>query len=124
MLNILEACLDKNVDINCLNFAGPPEVTLIQTQPAIACVKFEAKIRCFPKPQGVLWKKGNEYININTPKYEGSTESGDNPVLCLNDVKEEDIDLYTIEVNTSSGIKKSSQKLEVLKGKINPKSYN
>lgn len=87
-------------------------------------MKFEAKIRSFPKPQGVLWKKGNEYININAPKYEGSTQSGDNPVLCLNDVIEEDIDLYTIEVNTSSGITKRGQILEVLKGKINPKSYN
>lgn len=83
-------------------------------------MKFEAKIRSFPKHQGVLWKKGDEYININTPKYQGSTESGENPVLCLNDVIEKDIDLYTIEVNTSSGIKKCGQILEVLKGKLNP----
>lgn len=84
-------------------------------------MKFEAKIRGFPKHQGVLWKKDNQYININTPKYEGSTESGDNPVLCINDVIDNDIDLYTIEVNTSSGIKQCGQILEVLKGKEIPR---
>lgn len=55
----------------------------------------------------MLWKKGNEYININVLKYEGSIEFGDNFVLCFNDVKEEDIDLYIIEVNILLGIKKS-----------------
>lgn len=80
-------------------------------------MKFEAKIRGFSNHQNVLWKKGNQQINIDNSKYDGSTKSGNNPVLCINDVKEEDNGLYTIEVDTPSGIIPSSQTLEVLKGK-------
>lgn len=67
----------------------------------------------------MLWTKGNQRININDPKYEGSTETGDDPVLCINNAIEEDNDIYTIEVENPLGINRSSQILEVLKGKIN-----
>lgn len=80
-------------------------------------MKFEARIRGFPKHHSVLWMKGNQHININDPKYEGSTETGDDPVLCINNAIEEDNDIYAIEVENRLGIKRSSQLLEVLKGK-------
>lgn len=81
-------------------------------------MKLEAKFRGFQNHQVVLWKKDNQQININYSKYDGSTDSGDNPVLCINDAMEEDNGLYSIEVHTPSGIKNCDETLEVLKGKI------
>lgn len=101
------------------NFAGPPEVTLNKVPLALTNtnVRFKATIKNMSNHQNVIWMKGTQPININDPKYEGSTESGDNPVLCIKNVREEDCDIYTIEVKNQLGSERGRQRLEVIEGK-------
>lgn len=83
-------------------------------------VRFKATIKNIPKQQNVIWMKGNQRINITDSKYEGSTEIGDNPVLCIKNVIIEDSDIYTIEVKNQLGTEQCRQRLEIIEGKINP----
>lgn len=46
----------------------------------------------------IIWKKGNKFIDIIFIKYVGSLNVGDCVVLCINNVKEDDGDVYIIEV--------------------------
>lgn len=66
-------------------------------------VEYHATIRCSPKQTRVIWKKGTNNIDIRQPKYYGSTEDGENPVLCINNVKKGDEDIYGIEVHNELG---------------------
>lgn len=47
--------------------------------------------------------KGNEHLDITQPKYNGSSDLGYHPVLCINNVKEEDEDVYKIKVRNGIG---------------------
>lgn len=86
-------------------------------------VTFKATIKNIPQHRKVIWMKGNHRLNITESKYEGSTENGENPVLCIKNIIEEDSDTYTIKVENRLGTDRSRQKLEVIGGKINPYSY-
>ena len=56
-------------------------------------------------------------INLEEPKYIGSTCQGDNPVLCINEVTKDDEAVYTIEAENEFGkdvvVVKSWRSLEV-----------
>lgn len=95
---------------------GSPEVTL-QDVPPVALntrVHFTATIRGFPKYQSVIWKKDNEEIGINNPKFE---RNDDHSVLYIKNVKKEDEGIYTIEAINELGNGQSSQELKVIGGK-------
>lgn len=51
----------------------------------------------------MIWKKGEDPIDITLPKYTGSSVEGNSPVLCINNVEEEDGDDYTIDVQNEMG---------------------
>lgn len=87
-------------------------------------VKFKATIKNIQQHQQVIWMKGNHRLNINESKYEESTENGENPVLCIKNIIEDDSDTYTIEVENRLGTERSSQRLEVIKGKINSYGFH
>lgn len=72
----------------------------------------------YPKHTGVIWKKCEQCIDITQPKYYGSSVGGDSPVLCINNTKEEDGGVYTIEVHNELGKGTSSEELFVTGGKI------
>lgn len=67
----------------------------------------------------MIWKKGEDPIDITLPKYAGSSVDGDSPVLCINNVEEEDGADYTIEVQNEMGKAIGSRTVQVLGGKIN-----
>lgn len=81
-------------------------------------VKIKSTIRGYPKYEVVNWMKNNQYIDITDPKYEGSITDGGFAVLCINDAKKEDEDIYTFEVHNEMGKGKSSHNLNVIGGKI------
>lgn len=77
-----------------------------------------AMIRSYPKHNRVIWMKGEEPIDISQPKYIGSLDIGDRPVLQINNVKKEDKDVYSIKVNNEIGEETCSNGiLEVAGGK-------
>lgn len=81
-------------------------------------VQFRATIRCFPKHDPVIWMKGRYHIDITQPKYKGSSDVGNSPVLCINSLTMEDEDIYSIEANNEIGRGTScTQKLKVYGGK-------
>lgn len=82
------------------------------------CVKLKAKIVGFSKYPLVNWKKDDQDIDFTGSKYEGSKRDGDSAVLCINDVKENDDAIYTIEVSNGLEKVKRSQKLVVIRGRI------
>lgn len=106
-------------DCSC-NFAGCPEVTLnpvpvaLQNKP----VKFKATIRGFSDCDDVTWMKDNQCIDVTDPKYEGSINDKEFPVLLIKKVKEEDIGVYKIIVCNKLGKGESSEDLEVIGGKF------
>lgn len=57
-------------------------------------VEFKATIRIFPKQCDV----NSQQIDINQPKYAGSTVVGASPVLWINEVNKDDEGDYSIEV--------------------------
>lgn len=61
-------------------------------------VKFKATIRIFPKQCDVKWLRGSQQIDINQPKYAGSSAVGANPVLWINEINKDDEGDYSIEV--------------------------
>lgn len=106
----------NSVDIKVVE--GRPDVALNKVPSAYLydCVKMIAAIRSYPKHYSVIWKKGNDpiAIDINLPKYAGSSVVGDRPVLCINDTIEDDGDIYTIEVKNQYGIGTSTEELFVI----------
>lgn len=80
--------------------------------------EIQATIRSFPKHDCVTWKKGEKTIDLSLPKYAGSSDVGDRPVLCINNIEEEDEDVYTIEVRNKLGKGTCSRKMEIIGGKI------
>lgn len=76
-----------------------------------------ATIRSYPKHTSIIWKKGNKPIDITITKYAGSLDVGDRPALCINNVKEDDGDVYTIEVQNALGKGTCNEELFVIGGK-------
>lgn len=95
-------------------------VTLKQVSQAYLneCVELKAKVEGFSKYSYVNWKKDNQDIDFTNTKYEGSKRDGFSAVLCINDVKENDEAIYTIEVSNGLEKVKRSQKLVVIRGRI------
>lgn len=61
------------------------------------CVEIKATIQSFPQHDRVTWKKNREKIDITLPKYDGSTDIGNSPILCIKNVqKRNDEGIYTI----------------------------
>lgn len=57
-------------------------------------------------------------IDINMPKYEGSSDVGNSPVLCINNVNEKDEDVYRIDVINEWGTTtRISNRLKVIGSK-------
>lgn len=81
------------------------------------CVKFKANIEGCPKYRRVIWIKDDQNIDLTDTKYKGSTCDDKFALLCINDVKENDEAIYTIEVSNELEKVKSSQKLVVIKSK-------
>lgn len=102
-------------------FSGSPQVTLNEEHSAVfnKCAKITAAIRSYPKHNSAIWKKGEDPIDITLPKYAGSSVDGDSPVMCINNVEEEDGADYTIEVQNEKGKAIGSRTVQVLGGKIN-----
>lgn len=101
-------------------FTASPKVILNRAPEAIydQPFSFTAVIRSFPKHVRVIWMKGNEHIDITQPKYNGSLDVGYHPVLCINNVKEEDEDVYTIKVRNGIGNDACcAERLIIMKGK-------
>lgn len=82
------------------------------------CVELKAKIEGFSNYPCVNWIKDNQNVDITDTKYEGSKRGGNFAVLCINDVKENDEAIYTIEVSNELEKVKRSQKLVVIRGRI------
>lgn len=78
------------------------------------CVQLKAAIRSFPKHDSVKWMKGKQYIDITQPQYEGSTDIGDSPILCINYIDKGDAARYKIKVHNEIGT--STCQIKKLKG--------
>lgn len=96
------------------------QVKLLQVPVAYLreCVEFKAKIEGCPKYRRVIWIKDDQNIDLTDTKYKGSKCDGKFALLCINDVKENDEAIYTIEVSNELEKVKSSQKLVVIRGRI------
>lgn len=112
----------KGVDI-CSNeihlkvVTGPPKVTLDKIPWALLNENAELKatIRGYPNRYKVIWMKGNNYIDTNDPKYQGSTNKGNISALCIKNVEHDDVGEYTIIAENEIWQEgKSSAKLEVI----------
>lgn len=106
---------------------GRPEVILKQVPPAYLdeSVEFKAIMRSFPSHDIVLWKKDNQEIDINNPKYEMSVnKNDDSATLCIKNIKNEDEGIYTVEVRSELGDSQSSQTLIVIKGRVEQVFHN
>lgn len=103
-----------------LNFAGRPTVTLNRLPLALQneLVEIKATIRGFPKCQSVTWMKDNQCINTTDPKYEGSIDNCEFPVLRIKEVKEEDTGVYKVIARNELGEGESSEDLEVIGSKF------
>lgn len=85
------------------------------------CVELKAKIEGCPKYRRVIWIKDDQNIDLTDTKYKGSKCDGKFALLCINDVKENDEAIYTIEVSNELEKEekvKSSQKLVVIKSRV------
>lgn len=82
-----------------------PEVILSHVPKAVYDTKvvYKATIRSFINKTSTMWKRGEKIIDIKKPKYEGSSEVGNCPVLCINNVSEKDEDVYSILVRNEWG---------------------
>lgn len=61
------------------------------------CVEIKAVIRSNPKDLPIVWTKGSEKIDLESPKYRGSSSNCDHSVLRINRVTKEEEGLYRIE---------------------------
>lgn len=125
-VNFYEQQFDASVKHLIFFFSAPPEVTLNDGIAAVfhKYTEIIATIRSFPKHSSVIWKKGEDIIDITLPKYAGSLFDGNHLILYIANVEEEDEDVYTIEVQNEKGIATCSRKVVVLGGKINPNSVS
>lgn len=102
-------------------FTDKPTVTLNEVSDVIydQLLKYKANIRCSPKQKiHIIWMKGENCIDINQPKYAGSSDVGVCPELCINNATSEDEDIYAIEVRSDLGTGTClSKRLVVLEGK-------
>lgn len=75
-----------------------PEVSISHETEAVYDTDFvfKASIRSFMKDTSTMLMKGDEIIDINKSKYNGSSVVGNSPVLCIKNVSKEDEDVYTI----------------------------
>lgn len=66
-----------------------------------------------------LGRKTKKKIDITLPKYDGSTDTGNFPVLCIKNVqKKNDEGTYTIVVHNKLGEGKYNDKLVIIEGMI------
>lgn len=65
-----------------------------------------------------MWKRGEKIIDIDiiNPKYKGSSNVGNCPVLCINNVSKEDEDEYSIYVLNEWGYTELSYERLVVNG--------
>lgn len=76
-------------------------------------------MRAFTTHYVVFWKKDNQEIDNNNPKYEMSVnKNDDSATLCIKNIKNEDGGIYTIEVQSELGDSHSSQTLLVIEGRV------
>lgn len=77
-----------------------PEVSISHETEAVfdTDVMLKASIRSFMKDTSTMWMKGDKKIDITMSKYNGSSVVGNCPVLCINNVSEEDEAMYAIYV--------------------------
>lgn len=119
---LLAACSrDMEVKSNMIKLdfvKEKPEVIFNHVSKAVydTMVKYEASIRSCIKHTSTVWRKGEKTIDINSRKFEGSSTVGCHPVLCINNVDEEDEDFYSIHVSNKWGDTTLSKRL-VLIGK-------
>lgn len=142
---LLVACKDVEICSNEIKLKvvkGIPLVTLNRIPSTVSneCVEIKATIRSFPQHDRVTWKKNREKIDITLPKYDGSTDIGNSPILCIKNVqKRNDEGIYTIIVHNKLGEGNDKSKLVIIevsnmvfisgpvavspKGKINFQAY-
>nr|XP_022301624.1 uncharacterized protein LOC111109695 [Crassostrea virginica] len=65
------------------------------------CVEFKASIWNFPKPWDIVWMQDGKVLQLDNEKYEGSSFDGNNPVLCIKNVRKQDKGIYTIKVKNA-----------------------
>lgn len=101
------------------NFAGPPRVAINPVPLALQneLVEIKATIRGFPKCQSVIWMKNDQFINTTDPKYDGSVNNCEFPVLCIKKVTESDNGVYKVIARNELGEGESSEDLEVIGSK-------
>lgn len=81
------------------------------------CVKYKVTINSLTPYSKIVWWKGSTVIDLNDPKYKGSTSDDDNAVLQIDEVTKEDEDIYTVDVYNDFGKwSSSSERLEVAGG--------
>lgn len=66
-------------------------------------VVYKATIRSCINDTLTMWKKGEKIIDIIKPKYKGSSNVGNCPVLCINNVSKKDEGVYSIHVRNKWG---------------------
>lgn len=108
------------------NFAGPPRVTINRVPLALQneLVEIKATIRGYPKCQRVIWMKEDQCIDTTDPKYEGSINNCEFPVLCIKEVKERDNGVYKVIARNELGEGESSEDLEVIGSKFHSRFQN
>lgn len=86
-------------------FLESPEVIISYVPKAEydTTVVFKATIRSFINDTFTMWKKGEQIIDIIKPKYKGSLNVGNCPVLCINNVSKIDEGVYSIHVRNKWG---------------------
>ena len=81
------------------------------------CVEFKASIWNFPKPWDIVWMQDGKVLQHDIEKYEGSSLGGNNPVLCIKNVRKHDEGIYRIKVKNARKEKLSDPViLEVIGG--------
>lgn len=95
-----------------------PDVILSHPPKAVydTRVIYKATIRSFINNTSTVWKRGEQIIDIINPKYEGSSNVGNCPVLCINNVSREDEDVYSIYVLNEWGYTELSYERLVVNG--------
>lgn len=70
-----------------------------------------------------LGRKTGKKIDITLPKYDGSTDIGNSPILCIKNVqKRNDEGIYTIIVHNKLGEGNDNSKLVIIEGMIHVKN--
>lgn len=83
------------------------------------CIEYKVTIDNLSPQSKIVWLKGSTVIDLNDPKYKGSTCNDDNAVLQIDKVTETDEDIYTVKVYNDLGQEEicCSEKLKVVGGK-------